>query len=176
MLISLASNLSWTKWESISICLVLSWNIVLEAIWVFLVHHNTTSSIELHKLELSNSHKFTCSWGHIPIFNFCTKLGNNILVLTFPGDNISSYGYEISCSRVFIHRTSCSINIVISVLSLSSYVNPCPCAFFMFLKMRITTFRWSMWGAYINWLTIPIAKREVWLSNGEINEFLDTWE
>jgi len=47
---SLDKNFSLTKWQSISTCIVLSWNIELETIWRELFDcHNTTPSAYFHK-------------------------------------------------------------------------------------------------------------------------------
>lgn len=63
--------------------------------------------------ELFYSHKLTRESCYYPILSFHSWLGNYILFLVFSRNNIFSGENTISCSKAYVHRKTCLINITV---------------------------------------------------------------
>ena len=81
---------SLMKWQSTSMCLVLSWKTKLDAIckaaWLSQMsfHLFILSKSQLSK-KMFQIYEFTCCQSHSSILSFSTKSGHYILFLTLPG-------------------------------------------------------------------------------------------
>ena len=93
---------SRTKWQSISICFVLSWKTGLDAIWMaaWLSHHNVAGKVTL-KLNSVNScciHIISHVPWAIALYSDSALVRYTMLLLALPWDQVSSKKYAISSS------------------------------------------------------------------------------
>ena len=165
VLISLDCSFSWTKWQSISISLVLSWNTGLEATWraAWLSQYNfiswTSQNFKSWRSCLIHTNSQvtrTISLNYAFALDRATTLCFLLFQETIFPPKDAPYPV-VDCLSMGQPTQSASLYPQIWVFPLSLYNNPCLGVFFMYLRMRITVFQWSMWGSYINWLTTLIT-------------------
>ena len=77
------------------------------------LHLLKISNIQFLK-KLFNPNKFASDYSHSLAFSFSTRMSYDILLFTFPRDNISIKKDTISQSKLFINRKTCPICITIA--------------------------------------------------------------
>ena len=147
VLISLDCSFFRTKWQSISICFVLSWNTGLEVMWraAWLSQYNfiwwTSQNFNYWSCLIHNNSQVTRA---IALYSaFAIDQAKTLCFLLFqetifpPKD--TPYPVVDRLSMGWLAQ-SASQYPQIWVFPLSLYNNPCPGVFLMYLRMWITTF------------------------------------